>query len=103
MRYLLMLLAGPEADLLATLDLNQTGVRNGNGHGGWGTTTIFESLLRCLDCDPDQLDEVSKLLHSLGTAQDGQALFPEGFAAIWAPIWAARQSLRGSNESKRNS
>lgn len=94
MAYLMMLLAGAEegginANLLARFAKGDAGALQ-----SWFDTPLFESLIRCLDRSPQQLDEVWALLKDLGSTETGQALIPPGLSEIWAPIWAARQSLR---------
>lgn len=54
---------------------------------------LLESMLRALELDPDRLDEVERLVNDLSRTEEGRALLPEGFDAIWRPIAAARKSL----------
>lgn len=100
MAYLLMLLSEPEegginANVLQRFANGETG-----GMQSWFDAPIFESLVRCLDRNPQQLDEVWALLKDLGTTEGGQALIPEGLSEIWAPIWSAHQSLKASDEKR---
>jgi hypothetical protein len=100
MAYLLMLLARPEegginANLLQRFARGETAAIQ-----SWFDTPIFESLLRCLDRSPQQLDEVWALLKDLDATEEGRALIPDGLSEIWGPIWTACQSMRTSDEKR---
>lgn len=51
---------------------------------------LFEALLAALDRAPERLDDVARLLASVGEGDGDGQLFPEGFHRIWGPIWEAR-------------
>ena len=87
-RFILMLLAD---------DVNLSAAafaKAGEGIGafglGFGEETILESLLRALVREPRRLDRVAQLLQDLQSGEDPPTL-PDGFAAVWDAVWAARQ------------
>lgn len=100
MAYLLMLLAVPDSDQLGDADAQKQAVGSLGWLQSWGREPVFESLVRCLDRSPGQLDEVARLIDDLRATEAGEGLIPKGFDDIWAPIWAARQSFRGSDEDQ---
>lgn len=53
--------------------------------------TLFESLVRALDRDPERLDQVAATVEDLRKTNEGRELLPDDFDAIWAPIWSARK------------
>jgi len=54
---------------------------------------LFESLVRALDCDPERLDRVERLMKELAKSESGRKLLPEGFEELWASIWQARKVM----------
>jgi hypothetical protein len=86
MRFIRFLLAGEDG-----------WVFGGAGIGGswsgswepWESAALLEPLLKALRDDPRRLDAVEGLLREL-TADGGSAPVPEGFEAVWGPIWQAR-------------
>lgn len=54
-------------------------------------STLFESLVKALDCDPIRIEQVAQVVHDLSETPEGKALLPKGFEAIWNPIWEVRQ------------
>jgi hypothetical protein len=48
--------------------------------------------MRALDRAPERLDAIHELWTKTPTDGPGEALFPPQFAAIWTPIWEARQA-----------
>ena len=86
LRYLLMLLEGPEA-MMKKLQ--------GNGSGGeWGESASFgpfglpllEPLLRALAEDPARLAPVEQLVRDLEETEEGRKLLPVEFVSLWASI-----------------
>lgn len=100
MAYLLMLLAVPDSDQLGDADAQKPLVGSLGWLQSWGREPVFESLVRCLDRSPHQLDEVARLIEDLRATEAGRGLIPMGFDTIWAPIWTARQSFRKPNEDQ---
>lgn len=56
-------------------------------------STLFESLVRTLDRDPERLDQVAEIIADLRKTPDGRDLLPEQLEAIWEPILEARQRI----------
>jgi hypothetical protein len=55
---------------------------------------LFEVLLRNLDRAPERLDHLNSLLQELRKGAKGEDLMPDGFEAIWEPVWRQRERLR---------
>lgn len=94
LRFLMLLLAeegldGPAGDERSSVDTASNGQ-----DVGFAPTGLLEMLLRALDNAPTRLDHVESLLGQLSRDEDGQALLPDGFEAVWVPIWQHRQRLR---------
>lgn len=53
--------------------------------------TLFESLVRALNRDPERLDQVAATVEDLRQTSEGRQLLPDDFDAIWTPIWSARK------------
>jgi hypothetical protein len=51
---------------------------------------LFEVLLRNLDRSPERLDYLHGLIAELRANDSEPDLFPDGFDAIWLPIWNER-------------
>jgi hypothetical protein len=62
------------------------------GAGGPGLP-VFEAMVRTLHQNPAQLDQVARLVEDLRQSPEGRDLLPEGFDAIWEPIWAVRKEM----------
>ena len=97
LRFLLLLLAGE-----GVISVGAEGSFSGPGMPAMGSDGRFqanlpmlESLLKALDTDPDKLDQLATFLEQLKQSEAGQALLPDDFEQIWAPLWAARQQLKG--------
>lgn len=67
---------------------------SGRSLGNRETATLLESLLQGLDRDPDQIDEIDRLITSLAKTPQGKDLLPDGLEQIWEPVWQARQTLK---------
>jgi hypothetical protein len=94
-RYLLLLIAdetsmGGEALLYPDLDRNASC----EGQGSFVTPALLESFLRALDCAPERLDHVHRLVSDLRATEEGRQLLPPEFDAIWIPVWQARERGR---------
>jgi hypothetical protein len=88
LRYLLMLLQ--DQNLLPGGELAEGGGWLGRWLGaGWHDVPLVELLLRAVDRHPERLDHIERLLHDLADQRD--ELLPDGFEAIWEPIWRYRQ------------
>lgn len=54
-------------------------------------STLFESLVRALDRDPERIDHVAQVIGDLRQTPEGASLLPKGLDQIWEPIWTIRQ------------
>jgi len=97
LRYLLFLLAGSGnvdpsllLDPAARDDQSREGAEPTLFLGG---TALFEMLVRTLERDPGRLDLIARVVDDLRDG-DGSMLLPDGFEAIWQPVWAAREAQR---------
>jgi hypothetical protein len=65
-------------------------------------STLFESLMKCVERDPSRLEAVAEIIRDLEKSPDGQKLLPDEFDAIWRPIWnvAQRKIAKGSKQGK---
>lgn len=90
LRLLLMLLS---ADELSAADLGASLI-DGPAASPAATAAglpLVESLLRALERSPQRIEEVARLVDDLNRTDDGRALLPDGFAAVWAPILAVHR------------
>ena len=99
MRFLWLLLADegitiPEAQTSVTSDGERA-----NGASSQLASGLFEMLLHNLDRSPDRLDNLDGLLKELRHDADGEDLLPEGFDAVWEPIWRQRERRRPRSEA----
>lgn len=96
LRFLLMLLGDDEPDIRAAF----RSFVSSDARGDTETTHIaglplLEVMLRSLASrDRTRLDAVAAVITDLQKTEEGADLLPEGFAAIWAPIWAAHERRR---------
>lgn len=58
----------------------------------FGDASLFESLVRALDRDPQRIDQIARIIDDLRKLPEGDTLLPEQLDDIWQPIWAVRQS-----------
>lgn len=95
LRYLLLLLAegglDPYGALIATRPITGRGPGDGLSRVG---LPLFETLVRALHRGPEKLDQIARLVHDLKETPEGRELLPEGFEAIWEPIWSVRKGLK---------
>jgi hypothetical protein len=92
LRFLLLLLADDHPDIREALRALDT--RGEAGSGGWSQVTgipLFEVMLRALARHPAKLDTVAEIITELRKTEESTRLLPDGFDAIWEPIWAARK------------
>lgn len=61
----------------------------------FSTGGLFEVLLKNLDRSPQRLDYLHSLMTEMRRDLAETDLFPEGFDAIWEPIWAERCRQKG--------
>jgi hypothetical protein len=76
------------SDLMQSADRHRgADVNSSNGQ----TAALFESLMKTLSRHPERLDHIAALLANLEGQEAAATVLPEGFGAIWKPIWEARQ------------
>lgn len=63
--------------------------------GGLGGMPLLEGLIRSVARDPASLKSIQKLVDDLRRSEEGAALLPDGFDAIWEPVLAAHRELQG--------
>lgn len=91
MRFLLLLLLDTGAR-----DLSKFMEKSNNGEDQFAFVqslfgaTLFESLMRALDRDPERLEQVAHVIQDLCKTTEGQELLPDDLNSIWEPIWAVR-------------
>lgn len=93
--YLLLMLGGAEAGG-ETIEANSGAV---GGEWAWSASreAVFEALVRSLHRSPERLDDVAKLVEDLRSDEVTRKLLPDGFGAIWDPIWAVRKRKKSEN------
>lgn len=69
-------------------------------HSMFGST-LFESLVRALDREPERLDQVAQVISDLRGTAEGNELLPNGLEEIWKPIWSVRQKQIEREKTKR--
>jgi hypothetical protein len=99
LKLLLFLLAEGKADARELINLISDGATQvGKGSDTPGRSQrslfpLFEAMVRALDRNPAKLDHIARLVEDLRQLPAEEQLLPEGFEAIWFPIYAARQRL----------
>ena len=87
LRYLLMLLAGPDVAVASLV--GATGGDTGSwAFGGFASAGLFERLLSALARDPAELHRVASLVQDLQNDGNGGERLPEGFMPIWEAVWS---------------
>lgn len=93
-RFLMLLLADEGVDPLAGTEAGtQVDGSPDAGPNAFVPTGLLEMLLSALDHAPSRLDHVESLLKQL-PGDTVESLLPEGFEAVWAPIWQQRLRTR---------
>ncbi|KKM12616.1 hypothetical protein SY88_02615 [Clostridiales bacterium PH28_bin88] len=95
LRYLMFLLSegGVDAHDVLLPERNPGAGAAGNGTSLSGLP-IFEEMVRALYRNPERLDQIARLVDDLKKTPEGQELLPEGFDAVWQPIWDVRRGLK---------
>ncbi len=92
-RYLLILLAGPEFGLRALQRKCDRGQwQDAHFSGGVGLA-LLEPLLRTLAEDPARLADVERLVRDLESSEEGAVLLPEDFVVVWGAIRSAHDAM----------
>lgn len=73
--------------------MNGTGMGTGEfpALGSMLDATLFESLMRAVDRQPERVDQVASLIEDLQQTPEGRRLLPKDLDTIWQPIWEVRQ------------
>ena len=87
LRYLLMLLAGPDV-AVASLVGATDGDPGSWAFGGFASAGLFERMLSALARDPAELHRVASLVQDLQNDGNGAERLPEGFMPIWEAVWS---------------
>ncbi len=91
LRFLLLLLLDAGArDLSKLTDSPKNGDNTFSFMHSMFGATLFESLIRALDRDPERLEQVRQVILDLRQTDEGKALLPDDLDPIWEPIWAVR-------------
>ncbi len=95
LRYLMLLLADGGLNISDLDTLLQGESENPTTHGENGQTPfpLFEMMMKALTRNPEQLDQIHKLVEDLKKTEEGRALLPDEFESIWEPIWAVRKGM----------
>ena len=99
MRFLWLLLADEGIAVPEAQPFGPPDGEGGNGASSLLGSGLFEMLLRNLDRAPERLDNLHGLLKELRHDADGKDLLPEGFDAVWEPIWRHRERRRPRSEA----
>ena len=97
LRFLWLLLADEVTDMPdpSSGTTRKTDDGESTGTVAFATGGLFEVLLKNLDRSPQRLDYLHGLMTELRKDTAESDLFPEGFDAIWEPIWAERCRQKG--------
>ena len=88
LRYLLLLLAGSDADPFDLTDVTEgTGGTTFRWGTGSGDLPLLETMLRALVDEPERLRHVHDLLQDLEAVEEGRDLVPDGLRDVFRPIW----------------
>lgn len=84
-RYLLFLLSEDPASFQLTEIVSTTKGSQNVGSGGQVIgLPLFEELVRAYSRHPEKIRHVKRLIEELTQSEEGRALLPEGFEAIWS-------------------
>lgn len=94
LRFLMLLLSDGGVDARRLLQPDRATGSGADGSGGFLTENdLLESMLRALDCDPQRIDRIARLVEDLKSAPDGAAMLPDGLESLLAPILEVRRGL----------
>ncbi len=94
LRFLWLLLADEGVSIPEPATENNRDGEGADRGSSFLSSGLFERLLLNLNRAPERLDHLNSLLKELRQGADGEDLLPEGFDAIWEPIWRQRERLR---------
>ena len=103
LRFLLLLLLDHNASDFGRI-FGSPGESEGNTSAihGFFQATLFESLMRALDHDPERLEHVAQVIDDLRKSPDGADLLPQDLSAVWDPIWQVRQRQLEATAKKQH-
>lgn len=91
LKFLLLLLSGADAGEFARLfEESRPGEAAAGVVGSLFGSTLFESLMRAIDREPERIDQVAAIVEDLRRSPEGRDLLPADFDAIWDPIRKVR-------------
>ncbi len=94
LRFLKMLIAVDANEALAVLDgLDDSRAPRPGRPRDLMDEPLFESLTRALDRNPERLVQFEQTLRELRSGEGTRALMPPGLDDLWAPLWAAYQTM----------
>lgn len=94
LRYLLFLLADPDASDAAILAAIREATSRGEADERREVgVPLLEVMLHNLARDPSRLDPVARLIEDLSSTDDGRRRLPAGLIDVWPAIWQARQEV----------
>jgi len=102
LRYFLLLLLDEGARQFGLPDLNPSAEKKLGTPWRLFEASLFESLVRALDRDPERIDQVAQVVADLRQTAEGQALLPEDFDAIWLPLMSVRSRQREQLAARAN-
>lgn len=92
LRFLMLLLMDHGA---RDMEFLMDGAASSNGEprafGSMFDATLFESLMRAIERQPERIDQVASLIEDLQQTPEGRQLLPADLETIWQPIWEVRQ------------
>jgi len=92
--YLLMLLSDESVDRYDIAELVERLNRGGGTDGTAIGLPLVETMLAAVRRDPERLRHVESLVADLRASEEGRALLPTGFEAVWDAIWLVAQEQR---------
>jgi hypothetical protein len=102
----LMLLLG-DGDATQFMDVLAGHKSSAASNGIVGSTisgSLFETLMKALTGEPDKIREAARVVEELRSSEEGCSRLPDGFPAIWDPIfaaWSSKQSNTGKNRGPK--
>jgi hypothetical protein len=99
LRFLWLLLADEGVPIPEPTNLTRGTANGQKDNVSFLSSGLFERLMLNLDRSPERLDHLNNVLQELRNGPEGEDLLPEGFDAIWQPIWRQRERLRAKTKS----
>lgn len=100
-RFLMLLLGDGDATQFMDVLVGQQSTDASNGSSSVANgTALFETLMKALTGEPDKIRDAAQVVDELSKSEEGRSKLPEGFHAIWDPIfaaWSSKHSAPGKN------